>query len=473
MNIELNKISNTLASIKVTLNEADYQPEVEKKIKDYSKKISLKGFRPGKVPAALIKKMYGKSILAEEVQHKLSHVLFDYIKEKELMVVGQPQPDETGQKEIDWDTQKDFDFTYKVGLATAFTYDLSSMVLTNYEIEVGEDYYQKQVENLRKRFGTSEVPESTGEGDFIYGLVSRLADKEMEEKAEAAFEAQEGEVPEEKSSLIVSKNSFIPLSQVTAESLPLFLNRKVADKVVFDIKNLFNENPARSVGYMLGISEEEAEKMEGEFEIEIQSFNRVVLAELNEDFFMKATQDENVKDEEALYAKLKENMIESFKNDNYFLQEMHIKKTLENVVVIELPDEFLKNLLYDNNEGKHTMEQIEKEYTTFSKTLKWSLIRDKIAKDESINVEQDELLEHVKALIKSEFGFNFAETPEITQRLNQIAMEFLFSRKNNNYDRMYGQLLEKKLLAALRENMPLESKKISLNDFEALFKEFS
>ncbi len=123
MEIILDKSSATEGLIKVTLKEVDYQPKVEEKVKEYSRKAQLKGFRPGKVPRALIKKMYGKSILIDEINELLSKSVLDYIKEKDIKIIGDPLPVAEKASLIDWDNQKEFEFEYMVGLVEPFTVD--------------------------------------------------------------------------------------------------------------------------------------------------------------------------------------------------------------------------------------------------------------------------------------------------------------------------------------------------------------
>src|SRR5882762_5822717 len=137
MNIILDKQSTTDGLIKITLSQSDYQPKVEEKLKEYSRKASIKGFRAGKVPTGVIKKMYGKSILVEEVNHVISHSISDYIKNNNLRILGDPLPNSEKASLIDWDNQKDFDFEFRIGMVDDFQYELSPKVkLQSYPIEV-------------------------------------------------------------------------------------------------------------------------------------------------------------------------------------------------------------------------------------------------------------------------------------------------------------------------------------------------
>ena len=153
MNVTLEKSSATNASLKVALSPADYQSKVDKKIKEYSQKAVMKGFRPGKVPTGLVQKLYGKGILVEEINHMLSHALNDYIRNNKLPVVGDPLPSQS-QNEIDFDTQKEFEFEYDLGLASEFNIDFDSLpAVTSYSIQATDEEINKTIEDLKVRFG--------------------------------------------------------------------------------------------------------------------------------------------------------------------------------------------------------------------------------------------------------------------------------------------------------------------------------
>ena len=174
MDITLEKKNPTEASIKVNLTEADYQPKVQEKLKEYSKKAQIKGFRPGKVPPALIRKMYGKSIMIDEINHMLSHSVNDYIKENKLQILGEPLPVTENADKIDWDNQKNFDFQFEIGLVDEFTYSLDDKKVTRYEIKVDDDSIADTLKNLQEQYGKMINPETSEEGDLIFGELTQV-----------------------------------------------------------------------------------------------------------------------------------------------------------------------------------------------------------------------------------------------------------------------------------------------------------
>ncbi|HCR53181.1 MAG TPA: trigger factor, partial [Cytophagales bacterium] len=172
LDITLDKKSTTDGLIKIRLSQSDYQPKVEEKIKDYARKANIKGFRQGKVPHGVIKKMFGKSILVEEVNHILSHSVSDYIKSNNLRILGEPLPNQEKANQINWDTQDEFEFEFQIGLVDDFTYELSPKVkLKSYPIEVDKKVIDDTIADLKKRFGEVTHPEVSVEGDNLHGQV--------------------------------------------------------------------------------------------------------------------------------------------------------------------------------------------------------------------------------------------------------------------------------------------------------------
>ncbi len=176
MNITLAKPSPTDGLIKITLQESDYLPKVDEKIREYSRKMNIKGFRQGKIPSGVVKKMFGKSILVEEVNHLLSHSVSNYIREQKLNVLGDPMPNEEKAKTIDWDNQKDFEFEFQVGLVENFTVEVSSKVkVKSYTIEVDQAVIDEALEDIKRRFGNITYPEVSGPEDNLFGEVTDAA----------------------------------------------------------------------------------------------------------------------------------------------------------------------------------------------------------------------------------------------------------------------------------------------------------
>ena len=240
MDITLDKKNAIEASIKIKVNESDYQPKVEEKVKEYARKANIKGFRPGKVPVGMIKKMYGKAIIVEEVNDILSKSLGDFIKEKDLQILGDPLPDLEKSKDIDWENQKDFEFDYEIGLAADFEYDLSKkQKVKHYVIDVNKKVLDETIDNLKKQFGDIEHPEVSEEGDTLVGEIKQV----------------EGEL---------SNETRIILEEVEKKERKQFIGLKKEDTLEFDLKKAFKDNT--TVSRLVDVGAEKAEELTGKFQ---------------------------------------------------------------------------------------------------------------------------------------------------------------------------------------------------------------
>ncbi|MBX9850993.1 MAG: trigger factor, partial [Cytophagaceae bacterium] len=434
----LDKKDKTTATLKVNLKENDYQGLVAEKVKEYSKKVSLKGFRQGKVPATLIEKMYGKTILIDEINHLLSKSINDYIKENKIQILGDPLPDTDASQKIDWENQKDFEFNYNIGLVPEFKYELEKLKINKYTIEVDEKGVKETVDNLRSQYGQMTNPEVSAEGDFIYG--------ELKE-TEGTFTTQ----------------TLIPLNKLSKKELKNFVGLKKDDKIQFDIKKAFED--AGDIAYITGLPKEEAEKKEGEFELTVSNISRSQPAELNQDFFDKIFGKDTVKSEEEFNNKLKDTIQENYTREAENQLQREIQNTLVDNTSIEFPDTFLKKWLLISNEGKITEEQIEKEYLFYIKELKWTLIKNKIGEDSDIKVENEEVVGKTKELILQQFG-NMPVSEEMDENMNKIADNYLKQEKGKNFLKIFEQVFFEKVLESIKSKVKIQEKKVSVDEFK-------
>jgi len=237
LNITLDKQSATDGIIRINLAESDYQLKVEEKVKDYARKANIKGFRQGKVPTGVIKKMFGKSILVDEVNHIVSHSVSDYIRDQKLRILGDPMPNQEKAFGIDWDSQKDFEFEFQIGLVDDFEVDLSAKVkVKSYPITVDQSVIDETLEDVKQRFGKVTYPEAAEAGCNLYGEISKAGEEEK-------------------------KSSYITLDKIAKKEQKKFLGLKIEDVVEFDIDKTFDDVKAKAQA--LNIAEEEAEKATG------------------------------------------------------------------------------------------------------------------------------------------------------------------------------------------------------------------
>ncbi|GAB3512919.1 trigger factor [Spirosoma knui] len=449
MDITLEKSSETNASLKITLTPADYKPEVDKKLKDYGRKVQLKGFRPGHVPASLVQKMYGKSILVDEINSMLSKTVSQYIRENKLQVVGDPVPDRTEADAIDWDNQTDFAFSYTLGLASEFDIDFADLPsVTQYEIQAGEAEINTTISDLQQRFHTHSHGEEVGDGDTIYGELKQLN----------VAEGAEG----------FSAKTAFPMNQMAEEAKGQFVGKKKGEVVTFALEQAFPDEKARATA--TGVKKEEAAELTGEFTFEIDDITRHEPAELNQEFFDKVLGAGAATDEEQFRAKVAEIIRSNYGRESAQLLRLDIEKTLLDTTPILLPDEFLKNWLLEVNEGKFTPEQVEEQYEDFTKSVKLQLIKNKIAEKADINVEFEEVLEVTRQMVREQFGFMSGENEEMNQTIDRIARNYLVDEKNNgqNYTSTFNRVYDDKVIEYAKTQMTLATQEVSVDEFKAL-----
>ncbi|MCH7411046.1 trigger factor [Belliella sp. DSM 111904] len=439
MEITLDKHSANQASVKITLNEADYQPKVDAKVKEYARKANIKGFRPGKAPIAMVKKLYGTSVLVDEINGLLSSSLNDYLKSQTFRILGDPLPVIEDADKIDWANQKDFQFEYKIGFVDNLDINFDkSLNATSYSLEVDQATIDDAVSNLRRQYGSMTNPEESQEGDFIYGDL-----KEVNGDFEKTFS--------------------LPLSKVDGRSLKKFIGLKKGDIIEFDPSKSIKEDLAETVG----VEEEEVEKLSGKFTFIVQNINRTEDAELNQELFDKVFGPGQVDSEEAFMEKVKAIMNDNYNREVKVFSDEKIKDTLIENVKIDLPEDFLKEWLLRANEGKVTSEQVEKEYPIYAKQLQWTIISNEIAKKNEIKAEHEEVIEKTKEMVREQFASS-GMGAQLENSMDMFVDNYLQGNEGQNYMQMLTSVQNEKVLAHVKENIDLTEEVISIDKFKEL-----
>ena len=439
MDISLDRQDSNEAQIKIKLKEADYQPQVTQKIKEYSKKAQLKGFRPGKVPMGLVKKMYGKSILVEEINQILSTSINKYIKDNDLKILGDPLPDTEQTRAIDWDNQRDFEFAYDVGLVDDFKYDLSKKKkVTSYTIKIDEKMVDEEVENIRRNYGDRVHPDQSAAEDILSG-----------ELVHASSET--------------TNNTTLLIDQVEKKEQKKFIALKGGDKVSFDLKKAFKEP-----GYQARLIGKSLEELEGlkdtMVEFTLEEISRIEPANLDQEFFDKLFGKDNVKSEEELREKIKGFMTENFSRETEGLLIQNIRDSIVSSTKIALPEKFLKRWLLYSNQGKITEDDVEKEYPRYADEMKWNLIMNKIAEDNELKVENEEVVNKAKEMIRAQLSSS-GLGDQMEDQLDVFADNYLKGEEGQNYLQVFNQVRTDKILDFIRDNLNIAKKEVNLEQF--------
>jgi trigger factor len=440
MNIELKHSNATNATLTVKLTEQDYAQEVANKIKDYSKKAQIKGFRPGKVPVALIQKMYGKSLLIDQINEMLGKQVNQYIRENKLRLLGDPLPRRDEADHIDWDTQRDFTFHYDLGLVPDFEVPVNkNFVIDAYEISLDQGTIDQTYEHLQKQQGKMENPEKSEKGDFLYG-----------------------ELKQESSDF--SAKTLIPLNQVKANE-DRFIGVTKGDIIFFDMRETFGDNDA-AIAHVTGLSKEAAKDLKGEFEFTVDKINRQGLSELNQELFDKVFGEGAVNGEEEFKAKVQEVVQENYQREAQNLLYRHIIEKLIKDTNIEIPTDFLKRWVKQNNEKPLNDEELTEAVEGQLESLKWNLIRNRLAEQFEIKLEEKEIVERAKAKIRQQL--NVPESPELDGALESYAHNYLQQENGKNFQEEQEGLLTDKVLQNILPNITINAKPITAGEFREL-----
>ena len=448
MNITRENIDELNAILTVLVEKSDYEATVNDVLKNYRKKANMPGFRPGMVPAGLIKKMYGKGALAEEVNKIISKSLTEYIHAENLNVLGEPLPNIEKQTAIDWDNQSDFSFAFDIGMAPAFEVKLDKETkLPYYSIVADEDVVNKQVDAYAGRLGENKVADSVEEKDTLRGTFVQLD--------EAGNELVNG---------IFADKVVIAIDVMKDKEIKAsFIGKKAGDILVFDPVKAYDNK--HEVGHMLNISHEEAENLSGNFRFTIEEVLRFEKAELTQDLFTKIYGEESgISTEEEFRARVKAEIEENFVYSSDYKFALDSREALVMKNQFDLPEAFLKRWIKATNE-KMTIEQIEADFDSFIPDLKWQLIKDKIVKDNELKITEED----VRALAKEMAAMQFRQ-----YGLNNVADEHLENYANKMLEKeeerrkLVSRKQEDVIIATIKSKVTLDMKEISNEEFNKM-----
>jgi trigger factor len=442
MNITKENINELNAVVKVQLKPEDYQPQVESVLKKHQKNAKIPGFRPGKVPAGLIKKMYGKSIIVEEVNKLISTKIYQFLKENNIEILGNPLPKEDSAINNDWENPADFEFLYELGLPPQFNLSLSNEKIPCYLAIVDDKMIDKHIADLSKKYGTQTFPESSNETSLLYG--------EFIEVDSNGAVVEGG---------IIHTTSFMVTAVKDESARKLFSNIKKEEKIIVNIKKAFEDTT--EIAYMLGIPKEAAENLTADFSVRITNIVNVEPAPINKELFQKVVGAE-VEDEAAFRAKIKEDLEQMFHYDTDRKLRKDITKKILSDLNLPLPDEFLKRWLMHVSENPLTTEQIEAEYDNYKENLQWKLVENKIAKENEIRLTTEEVNEFAKQVIRQQFmQYGYYDFPE--DKLEEYAQGYL--KKEEERRRIQEAILSNKTFDILKGKFTMDNKEVTYEEF--------
>ena len=443
MQFNQSETKDLMTVLTLTVEPADYQEAVQKELKQLRQKANVPGFRPGMVPAGLIKKMYGKGVMAEVINKTLSDALGKYIEEQHLNILGDPLPNEELTPKVDFDTQDTFTFAFDIALAPEFDATLNGHnKLTHYNIEVSDDMVNKQVESYAQRFGDYVEADEVQDGDVIKGLLTEQRENGM-----------------------TKENAMLnPQYMVDKEQAALFMGAKKGDVITFNPQKAFQNEV--EIGSLLDITKQEAKELTSDFTFEIQGITRHQAAKIDGELFAKVYGDNTVKDEAEFRAHVKAEIEENMAEDSEYKFGLDAKAAImKKMEGLAFPEDFLKRWLHATNE-KLTDEEIDKDFPQMIEELKWHLAKEQLLKKYNINIEKEDVEDYAKKVAKMQFmqyGLMHVDDAYLTNYAQQILKD------ENQLRGIVERVAEQKIYAAVKTAVKLEEKSISHDDFGKLF----
>ena len=453
MNITFEAPDKINGLMTITLESADYQPEVEKTLKDYRKRANIPGFRPGQAPMGMIKRQFGTSVKVDAVNKLLGEKLYEYVRENKIQMLGEPLPSEQ-QEALDFESDQPLTFKFDIAVAPEFEAKLSGKdKVPFYNITVDDKLIDQQVEMYQQRAGHYDKVEAydAEQRDMLKGDLREL---------DADGNVKEG-------GITVADAVLMPQYMKVDDQKKLFDGAKLGDIITWNPRKAYPESDVE-VSSLLKIQKEDVKDHEGDFTYQITEISRYVKAEVNQELFDQTFGEGNVKDEKEFRQKISDMISQQFKSDSDYKFLLDVRKHMEKKVgKLEFPEALLKRVMLNNNKDKGE-KFVEENFEASIKELGWHLIKEQLVAAQNIKVEDDDLKAVAKEAARAQFAqYGMSNVPE--EYLDNYAAEML--KKRENVDGLVDRAVDVKLTAALKDVVKLNEKDITLEDFQKMLQE--
>ena len=446
MNITFEAPDKINGLMTITLESADYQPEVEKTLKDYRKRANIPGFRPGQAPMGMIKRQFGTSVKVDAVNKLLGEKLYEYVRENKIQMLGEPLPSEQ-QEALDFESDQPLTFKFDIAVAPEFEAKLSGKdKVPFYNITVDDKLIDQQVEMYQSRAGQYEKVEQF--------------DAEQRDMLK-------GDLREVNGSIEVADAVLMPQYMKVDDQKKLFEGSKLGDIITWNPRKAYPESDVE-VSSLLKIQKEEVKDHEGDFTYQITEISRFTKAEIGQELFDQTFGEGTIKDEKEFRQKIADQISQQFKADSDYKFLLDVRAHMEKKVgKLEFPEALLKRVMLNNNKDKGA-DFVEKNFDARIKELAWHLIKEQLVAAQGIKVEDADLKETAKEAARAQFAqYGMSNVPE--EYLDNYAQEML--KKRENVDGLVDRAVDVKLTAALKQVVKLDEKDITLEDFQKMLQE--
>ena len=452
MNISFENADKINGLLTLTIEKDDYQPEVDKILKDYRKKANIPGFRPGQAPMGLIKRQYGTAVKVDAVNKLLGDKIYEYIRENKIQMLGEPMPNTEKQPELDFEKGENFEFVFDIAVAPEFKIELSDKDSVDYyNIEVDDKLVDQQVDMFASRAGHYEKVEEydAAQNDMLKGDMREL---------DAEGNTKEG-------GIVVESAVLMPSYIKVDEQKALFDGAKLGNIITFNPKKAYPDSDVE-VSSLLKIEKGQAANMTSDFTYQITEISRFTKAELNQELFDQVYGEGAVADEKAFREKIAEGIKLQLQGDQDYKFLVDVRAYAENKVgELQFPTELLKKIMLNNNKDKGE-KFVDDNFDASIKELKWHLIKEQLVAATAIKVEDADVKAVAKLAARAQFAqYGMNNIPE--EYLEKYTDDMLKDRKN--IDSLVDRAVDMKLTAALKGVVKLNEKTVSLDEFNKLF----
>lgn len=437
MEIIKNQIDDLNIKLTIDLKADDYAEIEKKRLSAYRRNADFKGFRKGMVPASIVKKLYGDQALYEAINSVIGQQLDKFIKDNNLNILGEPLPAEE-QKENEWVSGNDFEFVFDLGLSPEINLELGKEdKVAKYKIDVTEKAKADMKANVLQQYGSLQDGEAAGEDDYV------IADFKQGDK--------------------VSEGAYVSIAKVEGDAKAKFVGAKAGDSFDVDVNAAFINETDRSS--MLKVAKDELATLDPTWNVTIVNVKTFVAAQENQETYDKIFGEGVVKTAEEFDAKLEERLRANYDQEVDYRLSQDLRKYLVDKADVKVPEAFLKRWLFENNKEKFTMEDIEKDFEGFLGDFRWQLVRGSLMKKYDLKIEDKDMLDAAKGFAAYQYAmYGMANVPE--QIITDAAVEML--KDQNRLRNLEESVENEKVIAAVKENITISSKKISEEKFRAL-----
>lgn len=431
----------------VSVVKEDYLPAFDKVVKQFSKTANIPGFRKGMVPAGLVKKMHGPAIFTDEVLKSVEKELGTYLQQEKIDIFAQPIALENEAKNLDMNNPGEYAFDFEIGLKPSFeiTPLKDPKTLTRYNISIPDKMVDEEVDRLQLKGGKMTDPETVTTEDNVVNVVF--------DECDALGNLAEGGIQKDNSLLV---KYFSPA--IRGE----LMGKKKGDSIVFQLATSFDEERLAWVLEDLGFAKEDKEAAQKYFKLTLTKVGLLEKRELDEAFFKEIYPNEDLKTTGDFRNKIKEEIERYYAQESRHYLQNDIFEMLVHETPITLPETFLKKWMQTGgSEKRKTAEEAEKEYLQFDHQLRWTLISDKLVRENGITVSMEEIKEATRQKILSYYGAGMGDSG--ADWLDAYADKM--SKDEKYVEQQYREMLNAKLFDWLEKQVAVEEKELSADEF--------